>query len=381
MFMMFYLQESISMEIKIFYGPKQRFEELLTYHDITTLSEFIRKHDSKNRNITINQEEDTNDYYESYDCLVAYSESYSAITESAIQSFNSLLSEYDIDMLYLQNPPTQISTQLEESFPEQVESTNFEYNKLKKESFLKIYNEFSDNIIGQNNVKKQLLISLYSFIKNNDNKPIVLMFYGASGVGKTQTAKFLSDILNQELFRKQFSMFQNIKFSEYLFGGNHAQPSFARDLLDRTSNVILLDEFDKAASLFHEAFYQLFDEGVFEDKNYKVKLQDTIIICTSNYMDKNKIRESIGDPLFFRFDKFINFNKLSSDSIEKIIKINIKKKYDNLDTDEKDKIDIDKIEKLLLSYVSQFENAREVSNIINEAINTELVENFIKDNS
>lgn len=369
------------MEIKIFYGPKQRFEELLTYHDITTLSEFIRKHDSKNRNITINQEEDTNDYYESYDCLVAYSESYSAITESAIQSFNSLLSEYDIDMLYLQNPPTQISTQLEESFPEQVESTNFEYNKLKKESFLKIYNEFSDNIIGQNNVKKQLLISLYSFIKNNDNKPIVLMFYGASGVGKTQTAKFLSDILNQELFRKQFSMFQNIKFSEYLFGGNHAQPSFARDLLDRTSNVILLDEFDKAASLFHEAFYQLFDEGVFEDKNYKVKLQDTIIICTSNYMDKNKIRESIGDPLFFRFDKFINFNKLSSDSIEKIIKINIKKKYDNLDTDEKDKIDIDKIEKLLLSYVSQFENAREVSNIINEAINTELVENFIKDNS
>ena len=30
-----------------------------------------------------------------------------------------------------------------------------------------------------------------------------------------------------------------------LFGGNHSQNSFAKELLERKSNVILLDEFDK----------------------------------------------------------------------------------------------------------------------------------------
>ena len=39
-----------------------------------------------------------------------------------------------------------------------------------------------------------------------------LMFYGPSGVGKTETAKFLSEILGGQLLYKQFSMFQNNEF-------------------------------------------------------------------------------------------------------------------------------------------------------------------------
>ena len=35
-----------------------------------------------------------------------------------------------------------------------------------------------------------------------------------------------------------------------------------QDLLAIDSNVLLFDEFDKALSVFHSSFYQLFDEGV-----------------------------------------------------------------------------------------------------------------------
>jgi len=368
------------MKIKIYYGPKSRFEELIPEQK-TTLSELVIEYDAlRNKHfVVVGNEETEEPEKEHIKCLVAYSESYASITESAVQSFNSLINRCNIENLYLQNPPVHISNLLKESYNENITYEHYEYNLLDVDKFIKINNTFEENIIGQDHVKKDLLNSFYSFLKKyNNNKPIVLMFYGNSGIGKTETAKFLSGIIGQKLFRKQFSMFQNVKFSEYLFGGNHAQSSFAKELLERNSNVILLDEFDKAANLFHEAFYQLFDDGIFEDKNYKVKLDNTIIICTSNYQDENEIRKSIGDPLFFRFTKLIKFKPLSIDAIKKIMEMNIEKKYEKLDDEDKKIIDLDELKELFLSNASKFKNAREISNLIDEAINSQLVKNFIE---
>ena len=84
---------------------------------------------------------------------------------------------------------------------------------------------------------------LYSrTISANRNKPLVLLFCGKPGIGKTETAKYLAELIGGKLFRQQFSMFQNNQFSNYLFGGNHHEKSFAKDLLGRESDVILLDE-------------------------------------------------------------------------------------------------------------------------------------------
>nr|WP_319372812.1 AAA family ATPase [uncultured Methanobacterium sp.] len=368
------------MKIKIYYGPKSGFEELIP-EEKTTLSELVIEYDARrNKHImVIDGQEPEETERDPIKCLVAYSESYASISESAVLSFNSLINESNIENLYLQNPPVHISNLLKDSYSKNITYKKYEYNSLDKDKFLKINDTFEDSIIGQNQVKKDLLNSFYSFLKKyNNNKPIVLMFYGNSGIGKTETAKFLSEILGQELFKKEFSMFQNIKFSEYLFGGNHAQPSFAKELLERNSNVILLDEFDKAADLFHEAFYQLFDDGIFEDKNYKVKLYNAIIICTSNYQNEKEIRKNIGDPLFFRFTKLIEFKPLGIEAIKRIMEINIEKKYKKLDDDDKEIIDLDQLKELFISNASKFKNAREISNLIDEAINSRLVKNFIE---
>ena len=301
--------------INIFIGPKKAFEKFLPSEEILLLNDLAKIADGKT---TINNE--------CSDFLVGYSENYSGISEGAIQNFDVLLKTMEFKEIYLQNPPENIKRMLKNNYKD-INIEEHKYPRLTSEKFLRINNEFNERIIGQNHVKEELLTSLYDLLKGyNDNKPICLLFYGPSGVGKTETAKFLSEIIGDELFRKQFSMFQNNKFSEYLFGGAHMQSSFSRDLLERESNIILLDEFDKAANIFHDAFYQLFDEGIYEDSNYKVSLENSIIICTSNYLNIKDIRKNIGDPLFFRFDKTIEFKKLNKEAIEKILVNEVNKK-------------------------------------------------------
>lgn len=356
-------------DIKIFIGPKKAFEDFLPDGDILFLNDLVKIADGK-----------LNRYSDYYDFLVGYSENYSGISESAIQNFDALLKTVKFDQIYLHNPPENIKRLIENSY-DNVTINIYDYPKLTSQKFLKINDKFNERIIGQNHVKNELLTSMYDLLKGyNDDKPICLLFYGPSGVGKTETAKFLSDIMGEKLFRKQFSMFQNNKFSEYLFGGAHMQASFSRDLLERESNIILLDEFDKAANVFHDAFYQLFDEGIFEDSNYKVSLKNSIIICTSNYLDVKDIRKNIGDPLFFRFDKIIEFKKLNKEAIEKILINKVNKKYDLLTENDKDLIDKEKIIRYFKEYSEYLVNTRQISKLVDEKINTTLVESYLNEN-
>lgn len=226
-------------KVLIYYGPKVGYESILP-DNIKTLSELIFKFDEKkNRHIVSVEgqpkQENTVEIKEHIENLVAYSESYSNITEGAVQSFLTILNEYDIDNVYLQNPPIQIEQQFTQTFPEIVEIKKYEYQYINKDMFKKINREFSEHIIGQDLVKQKLLVSLYPLLnRKKNNKPRVIMFYGDSGVGKTETARFISDILGQKLFRKQLSMYQNTEFSSYLFGGKHFQSCFARDLLEES---------------------------------------------------------------------------------------------------------------------------------------------------
>lgn len=371
--------------ITVYYGPKNGFEKLIP-SSRKTLSELVAEHDAKNKVFTHKFKRDNEEpedepapvEKELINNLAAYSESYAGITESAVQSFVGVLSGYIVENLYLQNPPIQIRQQLEQTYPGIINERRDNYKTLDKKGFLKINDTFDNTIIGQSHVKERLLIALYPLISNTNNrKPVVMMFYGNSGIGKTETAKFISKILGQPLFRKQLSMFHSGEFQGYLFGGTHYQGSFARDLLERESNVILLDEFDKPHPVFHSAFYQLFDEGLFEDKNYKVELYNSMIICTSNYQNEAEIRQNLGDPIYYRFDKFIKFEDLSEDALKTIINKHIEFRYKSLSKQEKKIVDKNYIQTKLFENVSRLNNVRQISNIIEEYFGIQLVKDFL----
>ncbi|MBS7528666.1 hypothetical protein KHM83_18515 [Fusibacter paucivorans] len=73
------------------------------------------------------------------------------------------------------------------------------YSRISKEVLKEINDEFNSIIIGQHKVKDKLLSALYPSCKDDEDSPIVMLFYGPSGVGKTETAKYLSEKLKENL--------------------------------------------------------------------------------------------------------------------------------------------------------------------------------------
>ena len=318
-------------KILIFYGSNRAFlEECPT--SFRNLTDVVAEVDDNSKNMILHipaVEKETQEVEKKpkikIENFVINSDEYSGVREHVIINFANFIANMDIENMYIQNPPLQISEQLHRLYDLQniIKVVRQPYSKITKAVIQKFNKEYDDKIIGQEKAKGEVLQSLNPLMNDKQKKPAVVLFYGDTGIGKTETANYLSELLNGKLMRKQFSMYQNNNFATYLFGGTNNEGSFAKDLLDRDSNVILLDEFDKANPVFHSAFYQLFDEGVYEDKNYKVNLDYAIIICTSNYKTKGEIIEHLGSAIYNRFDAVIHFQNLSVDAKTKITEMTI----------------------------------------------------------
>lgn len=318
-------------KILIFYGSNRAFlEECPT--SFRNLTDVVAEVDDNSKNMILHipaVEKETQEVEKKpkikIENFVINSDEYSGVREHVIINFANFIANMDIENMYIQNPPLQISEQLHRLYDLQniIKVVRQPYSKITKAVIQKFNKEYDDKIIGQEKAKGEVLQSLYPLMNDKQKKPAVVLFYGDTGIGKTETANYLSELLNGKLMRKQFSMYQNNNFATYLFGGTNNEGSFAKYLLDRDSNVILLDEFDKANPVFHSAFYQLFDEGVYEDKNYKVNLDYAIIICTSNYKTKGEIIEHLGSAIYNRFDAVIHFQNLSVDAKTKITEMTI----------------------------------------------------------
>lgn len=254
----------------IYYGPLSWFEDQLGKKKHTGLLDIVYERDEANRrhtHVVEGQEAPPSEAPAPRPKRVAAESSdYASLNEHVITNFAGLIRSINPEHLHLHNPPAHVHAQLERAFT--TELKRYEYPAVTRDTLVRFRDGFAGHLVGQAAVKETLLAALYPLTTARRTKPVVLMFYGPSGVGKTETAQFVNGLLGGTLLRKQFSMFHNDKFASYLFGGTHSEASFARDLLDRESGVILIDEFDKANSVFHSAFYQLFDGGVFEDKNY-----------------------------------------------------------------------------------------------------------------
>lgn len=260
------------MKINIIYGPMKEFNSKIPTEDTISLSEMVRWSDARRSNPI------EDELIGTYNSLTVTTEEYGGVTDAFIERFIISILIYQNYLgyteIYLHNPPTRIYDQIHiynDHFELSIQFSS--YPKTTKDALKEIKGNFDKKILGQSQVKIEILTALYDLTNNHDSKPKIIMLYGPPGVGKTETAQFINQAINQDnkLLRKQFSMFHNDSFYSYIFGDR--TNSFAKDLIDRESNIILLDEFDKCNKVFFSAFYQLFDEGIYEDKYYNVNLK------------------------------------------------------------------------------------------------------------
>lgn len=120
-------------------------------------------------------------------------------------------------------------------------------------------------------------------------KPLAsLLFVGPTGVGKTETAKALCELVFQDpnsLIRFDMSEFLTKQDVTKLIGSTDMQNPglLTKALREKPYGVLLLDEIEKADINIRNIFLTILDEGYFTDGNGKrVDCKNLVIIATSN---------------------------------------------------------------------------------------------------
>jgi type VI secretion system protein VasG len=128
---------------------------------------------------------------------------------------------------------------------------------------------------------------------DDPEKPVgVFLLVGPSGVGKTETALALSDLLyggEQNMVTINMSEFQEAHTVSTLKGSPPGYVGFGEGgvlteaVRRRPYSVVLLDEIEKAHPDVLELFFQVFDKGRMEDgEGREIIFRNCIIILTSN---------------------------------------------------------------------------------------------------
>ncbi len=128
---------------------------------------------------------------------------------------------------------------------------------------------------------------------DDPGKPVgVFLLVGPSGVGKTETACALADLLyggERNMITVNMSEFQEAHSVSSLKGAPPGYVGYGRggvltEAVRRAPySVVLLDEMEKAHPDVLELFFQVFDKGVMDDgEGVQVDFRNTLILLTSN---------------------------------------------------------------------------------------------------
>jgi type VI secretion system protein VasG len=140
------------------------------------------------------------------------------------------------------------------------------------------------------------------------NKPKgVFLFVGSSGVGKTETALALADLLyggERKLVTINMSEYQEAHSVSGLKGSppgyvGYGEGGVLTEAVRRNPySVVLLDEVEKAHSDVLELFFQVFDKGVLDDaEGRQIDFRNTIIILTSNAASSQIMQACLNKPV------------------------------------------------------------------------------------
>jgi len=173
---------------------------------------------------------------------------------------------------------------------------------------LKLEDHLGTRIIGQDEALRAICRRIRTSRAGieDPNKPKgVFLLVGPSGVGKTETALVLSDLLyggEQNMITINMSEFQEAHTVSTLKGSPPGYVGYGEGgvlteaVRRRPYSVVLLDEIEKAHPDVLELFFQVFDKGVMEDgEGRQIDFKNSIIILTTN-AGSDTLMKLVADP-------------------------------------------------------------------------------------
>jgi ATP-dependent Clp protease ATP-binding subunit ClpC len=161
----------------------------------------------------------------------------------------------------------------------------------EKRKLLNLEEILHQRVVGQEEAIRQLAEAMRRARTGlgGENKPIAsFLFMGPTGVGKTESAKALSQAYfgNEErMIRMDMSEYQTPTAIERLIGSASLNKPgvLINKVKDNPFSLLLLDEIEKAYVDILDVFLQVLDEGYLTDAfGKKVSFRNMIIIATSN---------------------------------------------------------------------------------------------------
>lgn len=228
----------------------------------------------------------------------------------------------------------------------------------EREKLIHLEERLHQRVIGQDEAVKavsEAVIRARAGIKD-PNRPIgSFIFLGPTGVGKTELAKALAEILfddERNMIRIDMSEYMEKHTVSRLIGappgyvGYDEGGQLTEAVRRRPYSVILLDEIEKAHADVFNVLLQVLDDGRLTDGQGRiVDFKNTLIIMTSNLgsaeimQKKGEVtREEVQSMLmrFFRpeflnrVDDIVVFKALQEEQIKDIVKLILKELSDRL---------------------------------------------------
>jgi ATP-dependent Clp protease ATP-binding subunit ClpB len=282
-----------------------------------------------------------------------------------IPNMQKQLEEENKKLLKLQNEKKMLKEEVDEEDIAEVVSkwTGIPVTRMMEgemQKLLKMEDRLHDRVIGQDEavtaISNAVRRSRSGF--SDPDKPIgSFLFLGPTGVGKTELAKSLAELLfddEKNIVRIDMSEYMEKHSVARLIGAPPGYVGFEEGgqlteaVRRRPYCVVLFDEVEKANPEVFNVMLQLFDDGRLTDgQGRTVDFKNTVIIMTSNigsqyiqeydnYEDmKNKVMQELHKyfrPEFLnRIDETIIFQNLGEKELNRIIDIQLKSFEKRLD--------------------------------------------------
>jgi ATP-dependent Clp protease ATP-binding subunit ClpB len=289
--------------------------------------------------------------------------------------------------------------------------TGIPVNKMlrsEKVKLLHIEEELHQRVIGQ----KEAIKAVSNAIRRSraglaeETRPTgSFLFLGPTGVGKTETAKALAELLfdnEKSILRIDMSEYMEQHSVARLIGAPPGYIGYEEggQLTERVRkspySIVLLDEIEKAHPEVHNVLLQILDEGQLTDgKGRLVNFKNTLIVMTSNLGSdilinpelsaeekelyvKEKLRQYFKPELLNRIDETVIYEPIEEEQLRKIAKLQLDLVKDRLQTKGISlSYDESLIEKLIQEGFDPAFGARPLKRVIQERVLNPLAEKVL----